>query len=99
MLIGLVLTFVLGASVGSVLSSMEPPSGGATVPLFGWSLAGGDLRPAHFVGIHAEQLLPLFGYAVAATRVRHANAYVWAAALAYSGLFVALMTWGLTGRV
>jgi hypothetical protein len=37
------------------------PADGATVPLFGWSLAVGDLRPAHFLALHAMQVLPLAG--------------------------------------
>jgi hypothetical protein len=98
-LLGLVLTFVFGASAGGVLSGLQPPSGGATMPLFGWSLGGGDLRPAHFVGIHAEQVLPLIGFATVALGVRRAKAVVWAATLAYSALFGMLMAWGLFGRL
>lgn len=97
-LIGLVLTFVMGAGIGGLLSSMQPPSGGVTLPLFGWSLGGGDLRPAHFVGIHAEQLLAFTGLAIVASGARHAKVLVWAAALAYTALFVALTMWGLVGR-
>jgi hypothetical protein len=98
-LIGLVLTFVLGAGVGGLLGGLPPPSGGSTVPLVGWALGGGDLRPAHFVGIHAGQLLPLFGFVVAARGAGRATAWVWAAAAAYVLLFAVLLVWGLAGRV
>lgn len=54
---GLVLTFVLGAGAGALLSAVQPPAGMA-LPLFGWHGAG-DLRPAHFLGLHAQQLVPL----------------------------------------
>lgn len=36
------------------------PTGGATVPGLGWSLATGDLRPAHFLALHAMQAIPLW---------------------------------------
>ena len=99
-LIGLVLTFVFGAGVGMLLGNLQPPSGGIALPLLGWSIGGGDLRPAHFVGIHAEQVLPLMGFAAAAALgARRAHTVVWASTLAYTALFVALVAWGLAGRV
>ncbi|HUG26289.1 hypothetical protein [Piscinibacter sp.] len=96
-LIGLVLTFVFGAVVGGLLSSMQPPSGGATLPMLGWALSGGDLRPAHFVGIHAEQVLPVVGFAAATLSGWRAKTAVWAAAAGYALLFALLVAWGLSG--
>lgn len=98
-LLGLVLTFAFGAGVGMLLGERQPPDGGATLPLLGWALAGGDLRPAHFVGIHAGQLLPLAGLAATAFAGRHARSTVWIATLAYAMQFAALVVWGLGGRI
>ena len=96
-LLGLALTFVFGAGVGLLLGGLQPPSGPG-LPLLGWSLAGGDLRPAHFIGVHAEQALPLVGFAAAALGLRRSKTIVWGATLAYTALFVALVAWGLAGR-
>lgn len=56
---GLVLTFALGAGTGGLLGSMQPPAG-TGLPYVGWHMVS-DLRPAHFLGIHAQQFIPLAG--------------------------------------
>lgn len=97
MLHGLVLTFVLGVAAGSLLSARMPPVAAPLMPIFGWSLAGGDLRPAHFIGIHAEQILPLSAYAILAFKLPRPGRLFWLFTAAYVGMFVVLLTWGLAG--
>lgn len=60
--IGLLLTFTLGGALGGYMSAQTGHSVGAEgghVPVFGWNRSGGDLRVAHFMGIHAEQMIPI----------------------------------------
>jgi hypothetical protein len=73
------------------------PDGGAGLPLVGWSAVGGDLRIAHFVGMHALQLLPLLAAGLGAfgrNRLDEAGRVhvVVVAAAGYTGL-VLLLTW------
>lgn len=96
-LIGLSFTFVLGAATGALLSGVQPPNAPG-LPLLGWSTVAGDLRPAHFFGIHAEQLLPAAGLALAASGVRHAERWVWLVAAAYASGCALLVVQALAGR-
>ena len=62
--IGLVLTVLLGGILGGYMSAQPGHSVGAQgghVPMFGWNRSGGDLRIAHFLGIHAQQAIPILG--------------------------------------
>lgn len=57
--VGLVLTFVLSTVSGFMLGGHQPPAG-LGLPVVGWHLHQ-DIRPSHFLGVHAQQLIPLWG--------------------------------------
>jgi len=53
----LALTFLLSTISGGLLGGIQPPSGQG-LPIVGWHLDK-DIRPSHFLGVHAQQLIPL----------------------------------------
>jgi len=95
-LLGLVLTFVLGASAGLLLGGMPPPVG-AHLPILGWSMTGGDLRVAHFIGIHAGQILPILGAAIVVLRLPAARFLVWGASGIWTAAFLFTLVQALRG--
>ena len=59
---GLVASTVLAAITGFTMAAHlghDVGARGGRLPLFGWNRSGGDLRAAHFLGVHAEQAIPL----------------------------------------
>lgn len=98
---GFILSFVLTMITAGTMSNMAghyigtPAPGAAVFPLMGWSASVGDLRPAHFVSLHAMQLLPLLGLWVD-RRGKNAG-LVKIAAVVYAGITLALFAQALMG--
>lgn len=83
--LGLLLGGVLGGFTGAAISVLGGPhvggmaSNAGGLPPFFWSRDGGDLRIAHFLGIHAMQALPLLALLGAGARAVSLAAAGWAA--------------------
>ena len=72
------------------------PDGGRGLPVTGWSADHGDLRIAHFLGMHGLQVLPLLAWWISRGRARlderTQRNRVFAAAASYLALF-GLILW------
>ncbi len=80
--------------------SVGGPDGGPGVPVTGWSREHGDLRVAHFIGLHAIQVLALIAVGLRQWRVPEAARVkaVLAAAASYASLFLLLLWEALRGQ-
>lgn len=71
------------------------------LPVVGWSTSGGDLRVAHFIGLHAMQVLPLAAWAIGRRREldqRQRVGLVLAAGGGYLGLVLLTFWQALRGQ-
>ena len=76
------------------------PDGGPGIPVTGWSRGHGDLRVAHFMGLHALQVLPLLALALRRTRRTEEQRQWLVLSLAgsYAGLVGILLWQALRGQ-
>jgi len=101
-IVGLVLTFVLGAGAGAYLGAQTshwvdaPATDAGGLAVLDWAREGGDLRVAHFFGMHVMQALPLF--AIAVRRLPRPGLLVLAFAALWSAFTVAVFVQAVRGQ-
>ncbi|WP_139920500.1 hypothetical protein [Hymenobacter sp. DG01] len=97
------LLFLVGSVLGGMMihqnqHTVGAPDGGPGLPGLGWSTRAGDLRLAHFLGLHALQAVPLLGWVIGKVIPRHATLLTWLGAALYASAVGWLFAQALDGK-
>ncbi|WP_305988196.1 hypothetical protein [Roseibium sp. MMSF_3544] len=98
--LSLVLTVIVAGYMGGQAGHHvgTPSADAGTLPLVGWSTEVGDLRPAHFLSLHAMQVLPLFGWLLDRRMPGHARKGIVLIAVIYCVATFAVFAGAVAGR-
>jgi hypothetical protein len=85
----------MSAQLGHTVGAAD---GGAGLPGVNWSTRSGDLRVAHFVGMHAYQAVPLFAWLLEKYKVRYSLLQTYVFAAVYFAFFTFVFVQALLGK-
>ena len=91
-------SFIGGLIIANQGHTIGAPDGGSGLYFLHWSTRAGDLRIAHFLGMHGIQALPFLGWAVDQSRTPRPWLLVAVAALAYLAVTTLILLQALGGK-
>jgi uncharacterized membrane protein len=85
-----------GYMIGNGAHSIGGDDGGAGIPFLNWSINHGDMRAAHFFGLHSIQAIPLVAYLL--RKKTDALPIVWVFSILYASILGLIFYVAFTGR-